>query len=240
MSKQWQQYSDSFLQLTIREQYLILLTGLVAVIFCLFYFFIDENMIENTNNRQKIRQLEQATQRLTSTAAEYKRALKEDVNKATREQIAQLETKISKTDSKLLALTSELIDPIQMRYALLELLKVKPGVTLKSFELIGAQPLLTQTVLTQQANSQYQDDQGDIENNLEQHVQESTLNLYRHGIKLKLSGSYFDLRDYLQQLEQLSWTFFWQDFSFTMTEYPMNEVEIEIYSLGTKEDFVGV
>ena len=33
LNKKWQEYSDDYLKLTIREQYLILLTGLVAAFF---------------------------------------------------------------------------------------------------------------------------------------------------------------------------------------------------------------
>ena len=50
------------------------------------------------------------------------------------------------------------------------------------------------------------------QNNPEQNMSVSNINLYRHGIKITLSGRYFELRDYLLQLEQLSWKFFWQEF----------------------------
>jgi MSHA biogenesis protein MshJ len=59
-------------------------------------------------------------------------------------------------------------------------------------------------------------------------------------MKIKLSGQYFQLRNYLAQLEQLSWTFFWQDFHLQVKDYPLNEVDITIYSLGAEKEFVGV
>jgi MSHA biogenesis protein MshJ len=43
----------------------------------------------------------------------------------------------------------------------------------------------------------------------------SGLNFYKHIMKIKLSGQYFQLRNYLAQLEQLSWTFFLARFSLT-------------------------
>ena len=42
MKEQWNNYSDKFLQLTSREQFLVLLTGLVAIFFIISYFFIDD------------------------------------------------------------------------------------------------------------------------------------------------------------------------------------------------------
>lgn len=240
MNKQWQQYSDKFLTLTAREQYLILLTGLVAVYFIIFHAFIDSTAIQNTKLAKQISTMEADNRNLALSINEYQIALQKDPNKATRDKITQLEQQMAIVDEKLLTLTSELIDPIQMRFALMELLKVEPKVSLMSFELIGAEPLLSQQDLVpatanNNASSGQQPPQIPVID-----TEAAGLNLYKHGIRIKLSGSYFDLRDYLLQLEKLKWKFFWKDFNFSLTEYPMNELAIEIYSLGTKEDFVGV
>lgn len=231
MSQQWQEGSEKFLKLTIREQYLILLTGLVAVFFIIFYVFIDDKMASNTSASKKIVQLGSSNQSLKMSVLELQAALQRDPNEDTRKQIKQYETKLAKIDTKLLTLTSELMSPVQMRHALLKLLKLEQGVSLLSFELLGAQPLLSDPATAQE---------GDSKANSENVSSNESLNLYRHGIKIKLSGRYFDLRDYLTQLEKLPWKFFWQDFNFKLTEYPNSELEIEMYSLGTKKEFIGV
>ncbi len=230
MNKQWQEYSDKYLALTIREQYLIFLTGLVAIFFIAFYLFIDAKVIANKKSATQIVRLQSSIQSLKNSTIEMQTALQRDPNEDTRNKIAQYEAKLAKVDEKLLSLTSDLISPVQMRYALLDLLKLEKGVSLLSFELLGAQPLLEEPENTTA--------DGNVSSQLD--TNNSQLNLYRHGIKIKLSGSYFDLQSYLSQLENLSWKFFWQDFNFQLTEYPKSELEIEMYSLGTKKEFVGV
>jgi len=232
MSKQWQEYSDDFLKLSSREQYLIAITGLVAAFFLVFYLFLDSQIIENRKSIQQISRLQSSNQSLQVSVLDMQTAMQRDPNQHTKEKITQYEQKLAKIDEKLLALTSELISPIQMRYALLDLLKFEQGVSLLSFELLGAQPLL--------ANTPSDDSQVKAQDEIETPSASTNLNLYRHGIKIKLSGSYFALRDYLGQLEKLSWKFFWQDFNFKLTEYPNSELEIEMYSLGTKKEFIGV
>jgi len=232
MNKQWQEYSDNYLKLTIREQYLIFLTGLVAVFFIIFYLFIDTQMAANKSSAQQIKRLQSSNQSLKLSVIEIQAALQRDPNEDIRKKITQYEAKLAKIDDKLLMLTSDLINPVQMRYALLDLLKLEKGVSLLSFELLGAEPLLANEPANNSPENGKVNSKPDTNN--------AQLNLYRHGIKIKLSGSYFDLRDYLSQLEKLSWKFFWQDFNFKLTEYPKNELEIEMYSLGTKKDFVGV
>lgn len=232
MNEQWQQYAERYLKLTPREQYLILLTGLVAVIFITFYLFIDTKIVANNNAAQQIVRLNAGNKTLKLSILEMQTALQRHPNEDAKNKIAQYETKLAKVDEKLLKLTSDLISPIQMRYALLDILKLNKGVSLLSFELLGAQPLLaSEPAKDTAANDKVSSPSG---------TNSSQLNLYRHGIKIKLSGSYFDLRDYLQQLEKLSWKFFWQDFNFKLTEYPNSELEIEMYSLGTKKEFIGV
>jgi len=238
LNEKWQENSDHFLTLTIREQYLIFLTGLVAVFFIVFYLFIDEKIITNQKSAQQIIRLQSSNRTLAISTNEMQGALQRHPNEEAKNKIAQYETKLAKVDAKLLELTSDLISPIQMRYALLDLLKFKKGVTLLSFELLGAEPLLAKAKPEPSAKSGNSNDVNSVNATLD--TDSPQLNLYRHGIKIKLSGSYFDLRDYLAQLEKLSWKFFWQDFNFQLTEYPNNELEIEMYSLGTKKEFVGV
>ena len=242
MSKQWQEYSDNYVKLTTREQYLIFITGLIAITFIAFYLFIGPKITENNKSAEQIMRLQSSNQTLKISTLEMQAALQRDPNEDTKNKIAQYEAKLAKIDEKLLTLTSDLISPVQMRYALLDLLKLEKGVSLLSFELLGAQPLLSNELEENApSNSTLSKDNQSKEIAAIESVESLVgLNLYRHGIKIKLSGSYFDLQNYLSQLEKLSWKFFWQDFNFKLTEYPKNELEIEMYSLGTKKEFVGV
>jgi len=237
MNKQWQDYSDKFLTITPREQYMIILAGLAAIIFIIHSFFIDDNAIKITKLEQDIIKTTAGNLTAKNSIALYEEGLSIDPNAVFNKQIIQYKEKLKKVDENLLKLTSDLIDPIQMRYALLQLLKTQKGVSLQSFQVIAAVPItMSESKSTTKASSSNVGNINDQSN--EKNQQE--LVLYRHAIKIKLSGSYFQLRDYLQQLEALSWTFFWQEFNYKLIEYPVSELEIEMYSLSTKREFIGV
>ncbi|MEY8215098.1 MAG: hypothetical protein RPR97_11550, partial [Colwellia sp.] len=213
MKQKWQNTSDKFFQLTSREQFLLMLTGVVAIFFIISYFFIDDKSAKIITFDKQNREMTLGNQTLNFLISEYQTALQQDPNVETVNQIAQLETKLAKIDHQLVLLTTELISPSEMREALFKLLKLEPGVSLLSFELIGAKPLLNLN-------------EGQLIADAEKHsptAKQAGLNLYKHGIKIKLSGKYFQLRNYLQQLEQLTWKFFWQDFKFDVKEYPRSE-----------------
>ena len=122
-----------------------------------------------------------------------------------------------------------------MRYALIKLLKLQKGVKLLSFEVLPASPV-TKTNLGNNHDLAQQDTVTASANQ----AQEKQLRLYRHAIKIKLQGQYFQLKDYLTQLESLSWKFFWQEFDYKLKAYPVSELEVEIYSLSTAQEFIGV
>jgi MSHA biogenesis protein MshJ len=157
--------------------------------------------------------------------------LSKDPNSELKRQISQYKERLNKADVNLLKLTSDLISPIQMRHALMQLLKTQKGVSLQSFQVVAAEPI---TLASAKPIAKIEGAVADVESNKQEMV------LYRHAIKIKLSGSYFQLRDYLTQLEALSWKFFWQEFNYQLKEYPVSELEIEMYSLSTKREFIGV
>ena len=234
MSK-WQEYSDKFQNTTPREQYLIILTGLVAVIFISFSFFIDEKLTQTKEIKEQSQRLVSENKSTRSSITIFEEALAKSPNDKLFKQISAYEKKLKQVDEQLLRLTSELINPIQMRFALIDMLKVQKGVSLISFELLGAKPIMGKEG---ELASDDEAKEGDTEaENLDV---EPNINLYQHGIRLKLTGKYFQLRDYLTQLEAMSWKFFWRDFQYKIKEYPLGELEIEMYSLSTNKEFIGV
>lgn len=239
---QWLTYSEKFNNTTPREQYLIIASGLVAVIFVLYSLFLDEP-IQNleTYNAQTLKAQQDIESKKNSIQV-LQQALSEDPNIALKRELSQYQAKLGDVDAKLLELTSDLIDPIQMRFALIKLLKLQQGVKLLSFEVLPASPVTedkAEPVNNELAKNVETASNETVKASVEQ-TQPKQLRLYRHGIKIKLQGQYFELKDYLTQLESLSWRFFWQEFDYQLKAYPVSELEIEIYSLSTSQEFIGV
>jgi MSHA biogenesis protein MshJ len=253
MKKQWQSLSIQFLALSPREQALIFISGLVAIFMLPYTLAIESNMNSITKDQQTITKLTKSNKSLQININEFDSALAKDPNVLVKKQIEDYENRLGSVDEKLLTLTSELIDPIQMRLALIQLLKLQRGVSLLALDVVPAQPLIfnqdenkamnkdvaTAKVLNNVSNIDGIKNALSTENQI-QPVEQKSLGLYRHSIRVKLSGSYFQLRDYLVQLESLPWKFFWHDFKYELKQYPVSELEIEIYSLSTNQEFVGV
>ncbi len=238
MKEMWQDYSTKFLAVTAREQYLILLTGLVAIVFIFFTLMIEGRLAQSDNVSKELKQTQLTNKSAQTTIAVLEQSLATDPNVAINKQIAQYEQKLAAIDSELLLLTTDLINPIQMRYALIDLLKNQKNLSLLSFDIIAAQAMTVNKAQTEKQKTE-KNAVADKDNNSELESEQS-LTLYKHGIELKLKGNYFALKDYLEQLEKMDWQFFWQEFDYQTLEYPQSELTIKMYSLSTKKEFIGV
>ena len=169
---------------------------------------------------------------------QLQKALAADPNQALEIKISQIEKRLAAVDKQLLTLTEDLVNPIEMRQALVKLLRLQKGVSLTSFNVLQAEPLLF-SAPEDSENELGQDTTPELELSKGE-SKKLSLGLYRHGIQITLTGKYFQLRDYLQQLEDLPWKFFWHDFHYQLIEYPQSELKIEVYSLSTNQEFIGV
>jgi MSHA biogenesis protein MshJ len=64
--------------------------------------------------------------------------------------------------------------------------------------------------------------------------------VYRHTMAITLQGDYFSTLNYLKSLETLPWRIHWDSIAYRVTEYPVAETRIQVYTLSFDEDFLGV
>lgn len=60
--------------------------------------------------------------------------------------------------------------------------------------------------------------------------------VYQYGMVLTVSGDYFAVLSYLQQLENLSWQVFWEKMSYKVEKYPTATVTLQLYTLGYQRE----
>jgi MSHA biogenesis protein MshJ len=57
---------------------------------------------------------------------------------------------------------------------------------------------------------------------------------------ITLQGDYFSTLNYLKSLETLPWRIHWDSIAYRVTEYPLAETRIQVYTLSFDEDLLGV
>ncbi|WP_339720791.1 type II secretion system protein GspM [uncultured Paraglaciecola sp.] len=219
LKTEYRKLSGKFHTLSLREQCLILLCGLVILIL-LMYTFVFQPLIVNSN---KLQQNNVSTKRelasLSVQVAQLTEKLNTDPNDPVNERIAVLKNEIQSMTTQLETQTHNLVPANKMAGMLESVLAGSKGLKLIELQSIAPIPIMLGTV---------------------EEDEEPKAGLYRHGVTLIFEGQYFDIQQYLEELESLPWKFYWKKFDYLVGDYPTASVELEIYTLSTNKAFIGV
>lgn len=193
---------------------------------------------------QSLRRLEGERQSAQARRLEARRALAElqaraavDPDLALRQALLAAE---AVRDGQLAALqrdTAALIDPPHMQQVLQELLQSRPGLRLLGLESFSAPLVLPAPPAAPAAPA--------VAGQPASAATPAPI-LYRHGMRLTLEGSYFELRDYLRDVEQRSQQggrrLFWERLDYQVGEAGPGKARIvvELYTLSREAGWVGV
>lgn len=213
----YSQLQDTFGGLSTRERLLILITGVVAIGLLGTLWFIEPAYLKIDNGNKEVRRLTAQAKALDIQISAIKADLEQDPNKTLNDRIALNRRDIRKLDEQLEEQTNELVPPSRMASLLEKVLAKSDKLTLREMRSI---PPIQMLQLEEEDTAQ--------------------TNLYQHGVMLTMQGSYFDIQQYLESIESLQWQFYWKKFSYRVTDYPLAEVDIELYTLSTSPAFIGV
>ncbi|MEZ4484276.1 MAG: type II secretion system protein GspM [Syntrophotaleaceae bacterium] len=205
-----------------RERLLLAVTFL-AVLTALWYVLLVEPLAKRRQVLEaQISAVAATVFGLDQEAAIIAAGAAQDPDAENRQQKVLLEEEIALLDERLASLTGELVSPQQMVAVLEEMLKRRRQLSLTRLENLPGEPLIEEAGNDSQAEK----------------VQ--SRNLYRHPLRIELTGSYLEALAYLQSLEQLPRKVYWQDLALSVEDYPQAKITVTVYTLSLKEDWIGV
>ena len=211
LKAQWQAWADKLAALSQRERVLIMLTGVVLVGSIATYGWLDAAVVRLEQDRLA-RSSAQRDLEIMDLENQGKQArLARDPDQNVRTQLAGVDEEIGKLDAALKAQTVDLIQAHEMPEVLEALLSRSANLHMVALTSLAPEPLM---------------------------AGEQRINLFKHGIRLKLEGGYFDVYQYLKALEALPRHFYWKQFDYQVQEHPRAVVEMEIYTLSTSKEFI--
>ncbi|QSX40470.1 MSHA biogenesis protein MshJ [Shewanella cyperi] len=145
----------------------------------------------------------------------YRQRLALDPNASYRQRLTQLAAEQQQLDARLDEQMVAMVPAKFMPGLLSRMLESMPGLKLQEFASIAPEPLL-------------------------QVGETEKLNLYSHGMRMKLSGDFFSLLRFMQALESMPTKLYWKRLDYQVKDYPGAEVELLLYTLSINEDFISV
>ncbi len=239
MKKRWQNLREKTIAKTLRER-LIVLFLIVAVIYGIANFgfiFPLEQKREQLDVRLSAIEIE--LKKLTAQEKVIAAALTNDPNAVKKREILQLEEQMLDLDKDLQTLSVGLIPADKLPEALHAVLSSIGSLKLLGMETLAATRLSLQE--EQVSDLVVESDEEDIVTLVDEpRMRVPTVGVFKHSVEVVLEGKYFDLIDYLQALENLTWKIYWEALDYEVTRYPKAKIKLEVYTLSTEEGVLGV
>ncbi|EIM1709570.1 MSHA biogenesis protein MshJ [Aeromonas dhakensis] len=211
LKTQWQVWADKLAALSQRERVLIMLTGVVLVGSIATYGWLDAATVRLEQDRLALSAAQRDLEIMDLENQGKQARLARDPDQNVRTQLTGVDEEIGKLDAALKAQTVDLIQAHEMPEVLEALLSRSANLHMVALTSLAPEPLM---------------------------AGEQRINLFKHGIRLKLEGGYFDVYQYLKALEALPRHFYWKQFDYQVQEHPKAVVEMEIYTLSTSKEFI--
>jgi len=204
-----------------RQRFLVLVT-VVAVLFSCWDMVLMRSVATRSEEADAdFAWLTREVEALTLESDTYAQALAEDPDLERRKLKISLERQLIEVESRFHEQTADLIPPAEMVGVLKKLLENISTLRLVRMEALRAEPMISP------GETDSESDLSDVE-------------IYRHGLIMELEGDYLSTLRYLEAIEALSWNFFWESLLYEVKEYPVGRIRLKVFSLGTKEGWIGV
>lgn len=204
-----------------RERILLLVMVLVVGIFCANAWYFHPRKVERQRLQEQISTLNTTLTELDHQAEALQARAQEDPDRDNRARKQRLQAELNRLDENLKSLTVDLIPPKEMAEVLKDILTRQAGMKLVRLENRPPVELLSNA------------------ENVSEEDGEKRVSLYRHPVRIVVSGTYMQALNYLKELEKLPRKLFWEDLEIVVEEHPRSRISLTVYTLSHKRGWIG-
>ncbi len=218
LKARWQGWSSRFAALQPREKYLIIGALAAVILFGGYSFWIEPGQQQTARLKKGLAQQQTEQEQLNAQLAGLK-SQNTDPDATNHAELQRLRDQLAATERDLKAFDRTLVAPAQATALLKTLLTRHRGLTLVSLNTLAPQPLI---------------DPPAAKEGEKPGATTASLpggNIYKHGIEIKLAGSYADLLAYVNELEASPQKLLWGNLRLTVKKHPVSELTLIVYTL---------
>ena len=209
--------------LSYKERGLLFLAILVVVYYLWQTLVFDTMFGSKEKIAENIKLARNQVEQLTAQVNIIYEAIRLNPKTELSERIELLRKEKKKYEDSIAILTKQLIPPKEMSKLLEEILAMNKELTLVKMENVAEEPIFKQQDVGGKAKEEA-----------------TKIQIYKHGVKLELVGTYFATRKFLQALEKLPWQLLWDELQYEVKDYPYASIKIVIYTLSLQKSYVGM
>ena len=204
-------------KMSMRERVLVFGAGMMLLGSVWYLGLMQPLTKQVTKNRTEITSLQERT-KTTNQNLEVQALQISGTGTEDREKFLRVQQRLDEMNERLGNYAAELIDPAEMSRVLQGVLKEQSKLRLIRVRNLSPEPLSASASASAQA---------------------LTTTFYKHGLEIEFEGSYLACLEYLQEIEALPWSFYWQFLEIEVLEYPRNRIRLEVSTLSPDEEWIG-
>lgn len=211
----WNRLNERYVKLSQRERVLVALAVVFGPLLIGYMLFVDPQSARARGVENTLASDGASAARLQAEVTNLQQQLAIDPDAGRKADLAALINERDKLDEQLRQFSSVLVRPEEVNGLLENLLVRQSGLRLLSLKTLAPQSVLP------------------VETPKEGEAKPAarSFDLYRHGVEIRLEGSYTQLQAYLAQLEKLQQKLLWGPLDYRVVDYPRAEMTLTVYTL---------
>jgi MSHA biogenesis protein MshJ len=226
MNALWRNLTERYAALKQREQLLVGVAALAVLFFLLLTVWVDPPAKRAAAMRAQLAGQEKELAALQAQVAGLKSQLV-DPDAANRKALAELQGRLAAIEGEIISLDDKLVPPQKMGKVLQTMLSHHRGLALVSLRSLAPEPLLVPPDEKKNAGEKSA-------------VAVRQENIWRHGLEIRVAGSYADLLAYVAELERAPQRLLWGGMALKVTAWPKSELTLTVYTLSRERDWLAV
>ena len=236
MKQKWRAQTARFDALALRERALVAGAAVIGGGFLAYSLVIEPQYIRKEAQVKRIAKTNEDLAVVDAQTKNLKVQLK-DPDIGNRNALLQTQKEMAELDAKLRGIESNMVPPEKMQ-AFLENLLAKNG----KLELISLRTLPA-TPLIDRAADKKTDAKTETKTDGKSAAKTDASgapNIYKHGVEIRIAGSYNDLLSYLAGLERIPQKVVWNRVALTAEKYPRSVMTLTVYTLSLDKQWLMV
>ena len=239
MKQQWLALAKRFDALARRERAMVAAAVLLAVPFLGYSLLIEPQLLRQASLAKRIAQARTDRAGIEAQLAGMHAQLT-DPDAGNRAALQQTRASLSALDAKLRSMSGSLVPPDKMQALLESLLGKHRNLELLSLRTLPPEPLVEpakagDTKVADNKAGKKRSEPGPVAAS-----EPPGPDIYKHGVEIRIAGSYNDLLAYLAALERLPQRILWNRVTLVVDKYPRNVLTLTVYTLSLDKQWLVV
>lgn len=218
----WKNLESRYVALSRRERLLLAAALVLGPLFIANTLLLDPLAARKRNLTASLASQQAARADMQVQLVTLQHQSKQDPDAAKKQERASLQAAQGVLDGQIRAFADSLVHPAEMNALLEGLLARQPGLRLLGFKTLAPQSMLPAPSVKEPGS-----------------VRKSpSFDLYRHGVELRIEGTYAELSTYLAHLETLPSRLLWGQLDYQVIDYPRAEMRLTVYTLSNESTWL--